>query len=189
MPLLDAQKSFPRDLWCIYQPCADVSDSSDLYHCVLSLGSDPLLLILKAGQMNRDQLQPTWGRTALWWPRLYLQLPDGSDPGQWAAQLLPGSATRPPLTAYRNPCSPSRVLNANPLSTVISHNHGCRTQKKQSNQAPGIPHYHNHTIKASPRHILFPLPVWSAFTWSLSVTAFPYRSSQVAVRGMSEEMR
>lgn len=94
------------------------------------------------------------------------------------------------LTAYRNHCSLSLVLNANPvqMSTVISHKHSCMPQKKQRNQAPGIPHHHNHAIKALPQQSLFSLPIPSGSAWFLSVAVIPHWSSQVVMTGMSEEL-
>ena len=117
-------------------------------HCVSVLGFDPLLLILKArwwigtnsNQLEIEQLCDGPGCTCRSLTDLNL--------GSRLLSSLPSWTTWPPTTAYRNPCSLSRALNANcvQLSTVLSHNHSCRTRKRQCNQAPGIPYYHNHAI-------------------------------------------
>lgn len=116
------------------------------------------------------------------------------DPTQGGGQLssLPGSTTWPPLNSLQKSLLPGTCVKHKlsvQLSAVVSQNHSCRTQKKQRNQAPGIPHDHNHVVEASSQHSLFPLPIPSAFTRSLSVTAIPHQSSQAAVTGMPEEMR
>lgn len=134
-------KSLPRDLWCIYQPRADVSDTSDLYHCVLSWGFDPLLLILKVGQwtgtnsnqLEAEQLCDDPGCTC----SCLMDLTEGS--GQLSSCL---AQPRGHLSQLTETPAPHHVcwMQTLQLSTVTSHNHGCRTGKKQCNQAPGIPH-------------------------------------------------
>lgn len=135
-----------------------------------------------SNQVEVEQLCEDPGCTCI----LLMDLTQGSG---WLISL-PGSTTWPTLAAYRNPRSLSHVLNAScaQLSTVISHSHSCTTQKKQHNQAPGIPHYHNHAIKALPQHSPFSLYILSAFARFHSVAAVPHWSSQVAITGMSEEI-
>lgn len=138
-------------------------------------------VLFRLEKISGEQLQPTWDRAAL---MALVMISDDLTQGTWH-----GSNTRPPLKPYRNPCSPSCVLNAN---CVAEHchfpQHSCKTRKKQRNQAPGIPHHCAHekwclatTQPFSPAH--------PACFYLLSGTAIPFLKLSQALTGMSREMR